>query len=304
MQIQLKGPVPSQLYHRYVEFRPFIAGMFTSGNLKGRLLNRALHHQHDRVYNFDRTTLHGEFSSPCTELTQKLLEFVHHGQGGRIFTYVLTLDAQFRFTETGKEFGIDLLSKHTMHSNVSYYIAFSGEFFVRRHMHRHQRHSPSGHLSDSQESASSETPADPSTDPADYELYIDNDSGTYRPNGHYLHLLNAFLSANFPGLRVTTLDCEADAERMEELKDSQRQFKKKTGHPMMYLQQSTSSLGSISSSDEEELNERSGVSTKHDGQRFRKVHDMKGQVINKVARPGHSSDDSFVVSGGDPLARG
>lgn len=302
MQVQLQGPVPSQLYHRYVEFRPFIAGMFTSGNFKGRLLNRALHHQHARIYNFDRTTLHGQFASPCVELTQKFLEFVHYGQGGRIFTYVLTLDAQFRFTETGKEFGIDLLSKHTMHSDVSYYIAFSGEFFVRRHMHRHRRHSLTGHQSDGHESASSETPVDLSTDPADYELYIDNDSGTYRPNGHCLHLLKTFLSANFPGLRVTALDCEADAERMGELKDAQRQFKKKTGHPMMYLQQSTSSLGPISSSDEEELNERSGISTKHDGQHFRKAHDMTGQVVSKVRHPGRSSDDSFVVSEGDGLA--
>lgn len=37
-----------------------------------------------------------------------------------------------RFTETGKEFGIDLLSKHTMHSDLNVYVAFSGEFFIRR----------------------------------------------------------------------------------------------------------------------------------------------------------------------------
>ena len=57
---------------------------------------------------------------------------VHYDEGGRIFTYVLTLDGLLRFTETGKEFGIDLLSKHTMHSDVNIYIACSGEFFVRR----------------------------------------------------------------------------------------------------------------------------------------------------------------------------
>jgi hypothetical protein len=32
---------------------------------------------------------------------------------------VITLDGMFRFTETGKEFGIDMLSKHTMHSDVN-----------------------------------------------------------------------------------------------------------------------------------------------------------------------------------------
>jgi len=53
-------------------------------------------------------------------MTKKVLDF--YDQGGRIFTYVLTLDTKWRFTETGMEFGIDMLSKHTMHSDVSQYI--------------------------------------------------------------------------------------------------------------------------------------------------------------------------------------
>ena len=52
-------------------------------------------------------------------MTLQFLKMVHYDQGGRIFTYVITLDGLFRFTETGKEFGIDLLSKHTMHSDVN-----------------------------------------------------------------------------------------------------------------------------------------------------------------------------------------
>ncbi|EAU36140.1 conserved hypothetical protein [Aspergillus terreus NIH2624] len=278
IQIQLKGPVPEKLYHRYVEFRPFVAGMFTSQSLRGRILNRALHHQHRRIYNFDRSTLNGQFESPCTALTQKFLEFVHHAQGGRIFTYVLTLDAQLRFTETGKEFGIDLLSKHTMHSNVSIYIAYSGEFFVRRR--KHHRHS----LSQTEipvEEPVEETEA--STNPADYELFIDNDSGTYRPNGEYLYLLKEFLSTNLPGLHITTLDCVKDAERMGAMKNEQREFKKNQGFQMTFLQQSGSSSSlSLSSSDEEKLDERSGVSLKKRGEFAQKVHDMrdvKGQVM-------------------------
>jgi hypothetical protein len=292
IQIQLQGPVPSPLYHRYVEFRPFVAGMFTSQSLKGWVLNRALHHQHVRVYNFDRTTQHGEFASPCVELTQKFLEFAHYGQGGRIFTYVLTLDGHFRFTETGKEFGIDLLSKHTMHSDVSIYIAYSGEFFVgrRRHHHHHHRH----HGAQSSESdiyrSSVDIPTDVSTNPADYELFIDNDSGTYRPNPQYLHLLRDFVSANFPGLHVSTLDCVADAEQMKEMKDERREFKKKEGLQMTFLQQSSSSL-SISSSEEEELDERSGLSQKQRGELSRKARDMrdvKGQVMKWAQAEGHA----------------
>ncbi|KAL2834513.1 hypothetical protein BDW59DRAFT_137991 [Aspergillus cavernicola] len=285
IQIQLKGPVPIGLYHRYVEFRPFVAGMFTSHTLRGRILNRALHHQHERIYNFDRATLNGQFESPCVELTQKFLEFVHYAEGGRVFTYVLTLDGQFRFTETGKEFGVDLLSKHTMHSNVSVYIAYSGEFFLRRHKHHHRISSLASNCSDTGcviDSTGEEMEV--STDPSKYELFIDNDSGTYRPNADYLPLLKQFLSTSFPGLNITTLDCQADEERMGELKSEQRELKNREGTQMAFLQQrsrSSSSL-SLSSSDEEELNERSGLAQKRRGEFAQRVHDMrdvKGQVM-------------------------
>ncbi|KAL4781161.1 hypothetical protein BJX76DRAFT_22869 [Aspergillus varians] len=285
IQIQLRGPVPKELYHRYVEFRPFVAGMFTSHTLRGRILNRALHHQHERVYNFDRATLDGQFESPCVQLTQKFLEFVHYAQGGRIFTYVLTLDGQLRFTETGKEFGIDLLSKHTMHSNVSVYIAYSGEFFIRRRKHHRRSHSLVSNQSSTEYVVDNDgEEMEVSTDPSSYELFIDNDSGTYRPNADYLHVLKEFLSSNFPELHITTLDCQADAERMQELKSKQREQKHTTGGEMAFLQQrsrSSSSL-SISSSDEDELNERSGLEQKKRGDFARRVHEMrdvKGQVL-------------------------
>ncbi|KAL4737089.1 hypothetical protein BDV11DRAFT_161638 [Aspergillus similis] len=285
IQIQLKGPVPKELYHRYVEFKPFVAGMFTSHTLRGRILNRALHHQHERIYNFDRATLDGQFEEPCLELTQKFLEFVHYAQGGRIFTYVLTLDGQFRFTETGKEFGIDLLSKHTMHSNVSIYIAYSGEFFVRRRKHNHRKQSLVSNRSSTEYVVDNDgEEMEVSTDPTKYELFIDNDSGTYRPNAKYLPLLKQFISSNFPGLHITTLDCQADAERMEELKSEQREQKNRARGQMAFLQQrsrSSSSL-SISSSDEDELNEHSGLESKKRGDFVKKVHEMrdvKSQVL-------------------------
>jgi hypothetical protein len=272
--MQLAGPVPEALYHRYVEFRPFIAGMFTSHSLRGRLLNRALHHQHARIYNYDGSTVYGIFKSPSVDMTKKFLDFVHYDQGGRIFAYVLTLDAQWRFTETGKEFGIDMLSKHTMHSDVSQYIAYSGEFFIRRmkHPHQDQEKGPNPsfivlplvpdpdqeaelHNDDKPTSvASAESPKDPSM----YELIIDNASGTYRPNAKYLHVLKEFMAKNLPGLRVVPLDCQGDKELMMKLKSEQRERKKKAnkkGGKMMYMQ-NDSSWSSISSSDEEQLNER------------------------------------------------
>jgi hypothetical protein len=118
-EIQLQGPVPNELYHRFVEFKRFVSGMFEDKGLRGVVLNKALHHQHQRIYIYNKQTKYGELPGPGRDMTLQFLDQVHYDQGGRIFTYVITLDGLFRFTETGKEFGIDLLSKHTMHSDVN-----------------------------------------------------------------------------------------------------------------------------------------------------------------------------------------
>ncbi|PGG96275.1 hypothetical protein AJ80_09851 [Polytolypa hystricis UAMH7299] len=250
IQIQLKGPVPPSLYHRYVEFKPFVAGMFTSRSLRGRILNRALHHQHARIYNFSRSTVYGMEPSPSALLTKQFLEFVHHGQGGKVFTYVLTLDGQLRFTETGKEFRIDMLSKHTMHSDVSIYIAYSGEFFIRklRHGTRDSSSLEPGYTHDPPEGPSIAKDASlVLNDLSTFELVIDNDSGTYRPSAECLPQLQEFLSMNLPGLRVTTLDCQRDAELLSRLKSEQRDRKVQTARQLAYIQE-TGSASSISNS--------------------------------------------------------
>ena len=282
IQMQLAGPVPPELYHRYVEFKPFVAGMFTAHSVRGWILNRTLHHQHNRIYNFDSSTLYGHFPEPSIDMTKQFLDFVHYDHGGRIFTYVLTLDAQWRFTETGKEFGIDLLSKHTMHSDVSIYIAFSGEFFIRRlkktwrpklkkartgesrrSVEEAEDDDPDPEsnalLPEAESDAEDDSKPDPngassSTDPASYELIIDNDSGTYRPNAKYLPTLRDYMRRSLPGLRVVTLDCQADEEKMGKLKEQQRERKRKMKGSVQYLQRGSEG-SSVSSSDEEDLDE-------------------------------------------------
>ncbi len=130
-EIQLRGPVPNELYHRYVEFKPLIGWMFRRKGIGGWALNKALHHQHERIYNFDTKSKYGRFNGPGEDMTRQFLDMVHYDQGGRVFTYVITLDGMFRFTETGKEFGIDMLSKHTMHSDVQVSAGRYG-FMVKR----------------------------------------------------------------------------------------------------------------------------------------------------------------------------
>lgn len=252
-QFQLKGPVPAELYHRFVEFKPFVKGMFARRGLRGRVLNRALHHQHARVYNYSGSTQYGTVTPCSKEAAYRFLEMTHFDEGGRIFTYVLTLDGLFRFTETGKEFGIDLLSKHTMHSDVNVYIACSGEFFIRRL--KNPEKSAIQQNRDHETHPDAEIPGGPPNDkpphgPSHYELVIDNDSGTYRPEGSLLPELKKFLNFNFPGLHVITKECTDD--ELSKWKDQQREIKKKQGKNIVVADNSD---GEISSSDEERLDD-------------------------------------------------
>lgn len=245
----MQGPVPAALYHRFVEFKPFVKGMFDRAGLRGHILNSALHHQHARIYNYSTSTCYGAAQPRTREATMQFLNLAHFGDGLRLFTYVLTLDGLLRFTETGKEFGIDMLSKHTMHSDVNLYIAFSGEFLIRR---------TDGTVEEVAGEAAER-------DPGDFELVIDNDSGTYRPNAALLPQLQEFLEANLPGLRVAVRDC-AD-EKYQRLKAEQRERKKALGGAVAVYQphsNSSSDNEGWSSSDEEALGERvRGKKSKH-----------------------------------------
>ena len=258
--------------------------MFTGKSLRGWLLNRALHHQHARIYNYDRTTIYGSVPGPSRDLSLKFLDLVHYDQGGRIYTYVLTLDGKFRFTETGKQFGIDLLSKHTMHSDVSIYIAFSGEFFVRR-LKTPWKDPANTETHPPEELNGGPPQEEPPKDPAYYHLWIDNDSGTYRPNKDLLPQLRDFMQRSFPGLKVSTFDCQGDQEKMGRMKDEQRERRKAEGDNRVYAQLDDSS--SISSSDEEDLAERAGE-TPHQGKMkhaAQKMSKPKDQLKQRASSP-------------------
>lgn len=258
------------MYHRYVEFRPWVGGMFTSKGLRGKVLHKALHKQHDRIYNFTPSTQWGQFQPKSEEASLQFLRLAHFDEGGRVFTYVLTLDGLMRFTETGKEFGVDFLSKHTMHSDVATYIAFSGEFFIRRLAHAdapdHQNEpelAEPTHPGDSIPGGPPDGP--PPTDPRHYQLVIDNDSGTYRPDKSALPYLHEFLERNFPGLGIVVLHWEDEED--QKLKEAQRAIKKKEGKAVQLVQNHSPDSSSISSSDESRLGDMESTedleSTKH-----------------------------------------
>jgi len=112
-KIQLTGPLPPSLVHQYVVFRPIIKTFYTKKGLLGVALNRALKHQYRTIYSYNKNTTYGVCDTDANKegLARKLLEFTRWGEGGRLYTYIITLDGEWRFTETGKEFGIQMLSK-------------------------------------------------------------------------------------------------------------------------------------------------------------------------------------------------
>ncbi|KAI0102174.1 hypothetical protein GGR51DRAFT_528062 [Nemania sp. FL0031] len=255
-EIQLAGPVPQKLYHRFVEFRPIIGLLFQSSGLRGHILNKALHHQHDRIYNFDKSTEWGTFKPCSEEASLQFLKLAHFDEGTRIFTYIITLDGLMRFTETGKEFGIDLLSKHTMHSDAQIYIACSGEFLIRR-VKTHKTHgssdlSQSTNLSDHEVDGGSPKESPPAK-PQYYQLIIDNDSGTYRPDKSVLPDLRQFLERNFPGLKIVTPAC--DDPDHQKMKEHQRNLKKKSGRNIRMVLNRSPSASSFSSGDISDLDD-------------------------------------------------
>lgn len=210
-------------------------------------------------------------------MTLKFLDLVHWDHGGRIFTYVLTLDSMWRFTETGKEFGIDLLSKHTMHSDVNIYIAFSGEFFIRRLKNPHKEGSPDDQETHPPAKIGGGPPeGDAPHDPAYYSLIIDNDSGTYRPNAELLPQLKEFMQKSLPGIKVVTLDCNNDKAKMEKWKGEQRERKNVEGKNMVAVQGDS---GSIRSSDVEDLDDQQRQA--HGGAK----PSTKEKLIGKVEEP-------------------
>lgn len=293
-QFQLEGPVPAELYHRFVEFKPFVKGMFSKAGLRGRVLNHALHHQHASVYNFSNTTEYGTVAPKSEEAALQFLKMVHYDEGGRIFTYVLTLDGLLRFTETGKEFGIDLLSKHTMHSDVNMYIACSGEFFVRRLRNPEK----SATAPDQETHPNTDLPggppnSSPPKNPKHYELVIDNDSGTYRPKGSVLPKLREFLERNLPGLHIVTKECTDD--QLSKMKEEQRERKKKEGKNIHMVQNSDDD---ISSSDEEALDRHEKKSRRQ--RALDAVEDPKGAVKGAMPGKGRKEREERETEGDRP----
>ena len=89
-----------------------------------------------------------------------------------------------------KAFFVDFASKHALHANVKEVVRYSGEFHWRPRI-------------DGGWAGFSE---DTNDDAIEWELVIDNNSGTYSPDKAMLPKLKEFMEFNFPGLHVVVHD--------------------------------------------------------------------------------------------------
>lgn len=114
-----------------------------------------------------------------------------------VYTYILSAeDDSLRFSETGAAFFVDFASKHALHANCCERVRYSGEFHPRP---RGKDGSWVG-WQDFNDSMPDST--------VDWEVLIDNNSGTYSPDKGMLPTLQALLEHNFPGFGVQALDRE------------------------------------------------------------------------------------------------
>ena len=112
-----------------------------------------------------------------------------------IYTYVLAIDDNsLRFSETGAAFFVDFASKHALHSKCSKRVWYSGEFHPRPEGGWDKFSDDKGDLD------------------VNWELVIDNNSGTYAPDKELLPKLKELLERNFPGFNILALDREDEVE--------------------------------------------------------------------------------------------
>jgi len=119
-------------------------------------------------------------------------------------------------------------------------VAFSGEFFVRRKATHHSHHLGPQQNGD----------GGPPPDSKEYELVIDNDSGTYRPKKEFLPILQEWVSRSGNlGSLGAVLAMDGFDEKLKSWKSERKAAKHDLKKGKVKLAHSGSSISSLSSSE-------------------------------------------------------
>lgn len=150
-----------------------------------------------------------------------------------VYTYIIDEDT-FRFSETGAAFFLDFASKHALHSSCAEEVRYAGEFHPRP---------ACGWANFNDDIPDHEV---------DWELWIDNGSGTYAPSADLLDTLRQLLLYNWPELRVRVFDFR-DEEQKRSIQECRNYALEKRGilreelEPSVLAGESGSSLWKMAS---------------------------------------------------------
>ncbi|KAG7380590.1 hypothetical protein PHYPSEUDO_007030 [Phytophthora pseudosyringae] len=150
-----------------------VVKIFSPDHPESPVLRKAVATEHAVVYKHDADTVYGEFKGAAD-----FFNLLHDGKRLNkpvLFTYAM-IETGWYFSETGAAFFKDILSKHMLHSGAQFTVKYAGEFHIEK--------GSSG----------------------EFQLFIDNNSGTYAPPKEELPQLKALLETNFPGISVEALE--------------------------------------------------------------------------------------------------
>lgn len=145
-----------------------------------------------------------------------------------------------------------------------------------------------------------------SMDPSQYELVIDNDSGTYRPEGDLLKVLQKYLQGNFGDMTVTTKECTDDDHQAVKKKRREAKQKERGRKGLVYHQDNGSSSSQSSSDEEDDAARASGKPVKSSNEkRFDAISNPKGAakgLLEKVKGGEKDEKDGSAEAGADDAA--
>ncbi|EWC44284.1 hypothetical protein DRE_01110 [Drechslerella stenobrocha 248] len=183
------------------------AKAFDPSKFHYRVFRHLVRKQYQNIYGHDRNTVYGHWWNTDT-VGPGLVELLQPVEN-KLFTFIITLDGEWRFCETGNEYKINHLSKHGMHADGKAKVVWAGEFFLRLDT-----------IEDSDEcDAAMYNPGGEKVDPTKrglnrarrWRIYLDNDSGTYSPSNEKLGDFRDFMARNLQGIEVVVKNFEDEA---------------------------------------------------------------------------------------------
>ncbi|KAJ6259615.1 hypothetical protein Dda_5253 [Drechslerella dactyloides] len=213
-KISLIHPPP----YSTLEFHADIAHAkaFDPSKIHYRIFRHLVKKQYQNLYGHDTNTVYGSWwdADAVGPGLVDLLQPAHN----KLFTFVVTMDGEWRFCETGDEYKINHLSKHGMLSDGNSKVVWGGEFFLRED-YVDEDDENDAELYD-RTGEEEDVHAVVGERERRWRIYLDNDSGTYSPDESKLGDFRKFMAKNLRGIEVVVKNFKD--EKLDKAKKEQK----------------------------------------------------------------------------------